>query len=192
MVTRLQKRGSNVINPLNPGEASQLKADMAQNLKEFLNADLERVADNNEHLAGSAKKLQDINREYSALSNIYTAVEQRGWKENAGNVSGKGLLSTALGHGSIAAGVAGAAMGHPAALAAPLAVKAAEQLPALRRTATQVLRTANDKIAQLAQRASQGDVHAQALLRAIHTSPEIMAKLAAIHAHSASELGNGG
>jgi hypothetical protein len=185
MVTRLQARGSNVINPLNPGEAVQLKADLAKNLKEFLNADLERLADNHDDLTDAAKQIMAINREYSALANIQKAVEQRGWKENDGGHSTKGHLASAIGAGvgalagsAIPIPVVGHALG--AVVGAGAGMKAQAVATGGRMAATQALANAQQRMQSLAQRAATGDMKAKALLDMIQNSPDVAAKFAAL------------
>lgn len=105
VVTRLQKRGTDVINALNPGESSQMKADMAKMMKGFIDADLEIAAENSPKVAKAVAEIQQINKEYSALATMHTAIEQRGWKEATGAVSGGGHVSKLFKHGGALAAV---------------------------------------------------------------------------------------
>jgi hypothetical protein len=98
MVTRLQSRAANVINPLNPGEAVIMKADMAGMMKRFLDAHLDAAAERAAETGDASVKaavdnIRQINTTYSALSNIQKAVEQRAWKEATGSTSMGGHVS---------------------------------------------------------------------------------------------------
>ena len=108
MVTRLQTRGSQVINPLNPGEASIMKADMASMLKTFLDSHLDAAAAGAPDVATAVANIRQINSTYSALANIQKAIEQRAWKEETNSKSLGGHLGQL---GQLLAGVVGAAHG---------------------------------------------------------------------------------
>jgi hypothetical protein len=105
MVTRLQKRGSNVINTLNPGEASQMKVDIARQMYDFLDSHLDQAAAQGDPAVIQAvQNIRDINPRYSALMNIRKAIEQRGWKEQTGAKSLAQVAGDTVKH----AGTAGA------------------------------------------------------------------------------------
>lgn len=108
MVTRLQTRGSQVINPLNPGEASIMKADMAGMLKEFIDGHLDAAAAGAPDVATAVANIRQINSTYSALANIQKAIQQRAWKEATGSTSMGGHLQHL---GQLLGGVVGASHG---------------------------------------------------------------------------------
>lgn len=87
LVTRLQTRGSQVINPLNPGEATLMKGELASMTKKFLDSHLDAAAFDNPKMTAVVKGIREVNTTYSALSNIKKAIDQRGEKEATGSMS---------------------------------------------------------------------------------------------------------
>jgi hypothetical protein len=192
-VSHLQKEGTNGTRTIMDMKAAQAaKMKLGTNLRDFLMSDLEALAERHPDAGISVEKLAANNREYSALANIQDAVESRFWKENAGNSSGKGHAAQLIGAG-IGALAGGAipipGVGHAigAAVGGAVGAKAASGLAGAGQSATKTLANAHSKIAELAARAAAGDVHAKALLHAIHGSPQIMSRLAGLHAHSLTE-----
>lgn len=138
MVTQLQKRGTKTLDTLHPGESSEVKADIAQALREWLVDDLTRVAGRFKAAPGSkalavpgttdltkdAEALFKGWRTYSNTAKIRDAVEERIWKERGGRTSGKGHIATAVG-GMVGSGI-GAGIGGPigAAIGAPIGAAA--------------------------------------------------------------------
>lgn len=127
VVTRLQKRGTQVINPLNPGESSIMKSDMAKMMFNVIDAHLDRAAEiGGADVAKAVGEIRKINTTYSALSNMLKAVEQRGINESSGSTSMGGHVMKALkGAGLLTAGqqaMHGNFGGAAAALAAPAAL----------------------------------------------------------------------
>jgi hypothetical protein len=158
MVTRLQTRGSQVINPLNPGEASQMKADIAGFLKGFLDSHLDVAAEQSPATAAAVKAIYDINPVYSALKNMMKAVEQRAQKEGTGSVSMGGNLKHLLTHG--AGGAAAAMLLHgnlPGAAVTGAGALLASQAPRLARGATTAM-------ANLERAVAAGNPKARALM----------------------------
>jgi hypothetical protein len=124
MVTQLQKRGTKTLDTLHPGEATEVKADVADVLRNFLVDDLNRVAQKNPALAGDAKELFTGWRKYSNTAKIRDALEERFWKEKGGRTSGKGHVATAIGS-MVGTGI-GTAIGGPVGgiIGAPLGAAA--------------------------------------------------------------------
>lgn len=98
-VTRLQTRGSQVINPMNPGEASIMKADLAHMMFEFLDRDLEAAGRASPEVRAAVDQIREVNKRYSALSNINKAIEQRGLKEQTGGKSATKIATDVISHG---------------------------------------------------------------------------------------------
>ena len=124
MVTQLQKRGTKTLDTLHPGESTEVKADVANALRNFLVDDLNRVAKANPGLSKDATELFQGWRKYSNTAKIRDAVEERLWKEKAGNTSIKGGIASTLG-GMVGGGI-GASVGGPvgAVIGAPIGAAA--------------------------------------------------------------------
>ena len=167
MVTRLQTRGSQVINPLNPGEASQMKADMATMMKGFIDAHLDVAAEQDAGVRAAVDGIRAINTTYSALKNMYKAVEQRGWKEATGSTSMGGHL-TSLFHGGGTAGALLMAMhgNVPGAAAALAAGHLVPKLPV-------AVRAGNSLLAQLARAVQAGNPKAIALMKSMQAARSV-------------------
>jgi hypothetical protein len=132
IVTRLQTRGTEVINALNPGESSVMKADMAKMMKGVLDAHLDIAAEEGgEQVAKAVNSIRDLNSKYSALATMTQAVEQRGQKEATGAMSMGGHVNKLIHHGGMAgAGLSllhGNIPGAAMSLAAPYAIPAAQK-----------------------------------------------------------------
>lgn len=167
MVTRLQTRGSQVINPLNPGEASKMKADMATMLKGFIDSHLDVAAEQSPQAAAAVSSIYDINRTYSALKTMTKAIEDRAWKESTGSTSGTGYLKQLFGHGGIAAAAPLAMAGHlPAAAAALVSGALVPKIPA-------AARAANSMLANLQRAAQAGNPRALRVLASLRTAQQI-------------------
>lgn len=183
-VTRLQQKAV-------PLEETSIKTNVAMKVRDLLNNTIEAAADNHPKLAKEAEALFENNRMFSATARIRDAVEERLVKENAGVTSGKGHLAHAI--GAAVGGVAGGAIpipivGHAAGAAVGSAVAGKVQagLGGARQAATAQLAKATERLTQLAQRAQAGDQTAAAILHAVHNSPDVLAKLAGLHAQSLS------
>lgn len=158
MVTRLQTRGSQVINPLNPGEASIMKADMATFLKGFLDSHLDVAAEQGPEVAQAVKAIYDINPVYSALKNMTKAVEQRAQKETTGSISTGGHLKSLFQHAGVGGALLSLSHGNvPGAVASLAAAAASSKAP-------QAIRGANTALATLQRAAEAGNPRARALL----------------------------
>lgn len=138
MVTRLQTRGTEVINALNPGESSKMKVDMAKMMKGFIDSHLDIAAEEGGPAVKKAvDEIRAINTRYSALANITRAVEQRGEKEATGGMSATGHFDRLFKHGGALAAVPMALHGNiPGALATAALPHALPALGAARRAAT--------------------------------------------------------
>lgn len=194
MVTRLQKRGTEVINALNPGESSQMKADMAGMMKTFIDGHLDVAAEQSPQVAHAVDQIRDINKQYSALASMTNAIEQRQWKEVTGGKSAEAHLGglvhkagnmAALGaflHGNIPTAVAAAAaphlspaleqMKHGAVSKTSEAVRSPGYPAAIQRLAEAARAATNaaDFVAQ-AVRAGMGPAAARRIYEAAHPLP---------------------
>jgi len=175
--TALQKIGFKTVDPLNPGLNTQVKRDMGNMVRDFVNEHVMQVLGGEDH-----SRLLSLNKRMNAWLGVGTVAEARAEKAAAGSMSGRGLLHGALGHGSITAGVTGAMMGHPAALALPLTVKALEKAPAAIRGVTNVAAKADARLAQVAAAAKAGNPFAQALVSRIQQAPGGLARMSALEA----------
>lgn len=163
MVTRLQTRGSQAINPLNPGEATIMKADMAQLLKGVLDEHLDAAAAAAPDVATAVNNIRQINSTYSALANIQKAIEQRGWKEMTGSTSLGGHLGKLADLGGLGAAALGLA--HGGSLPGAIATAAlAHYAPGAARTLTH---EGNRVLADIAAKAAAGQPTAELVAHAI-------------------------
>ena len=78
------------------------------------------------------------------------------------------------------AGLAGAAMGHPAALLAPVATKVLGQAPAAIRGATRAAAGIDRRLKAVADAAASGNPFAQQLMAKIKAAPGGIARVAAL------------
>ncbi len=163
MVTRLQTRGSQVINPLNPSEATIMKNDMAQMMKGFIDAHLDRAAEEGGEAGKAAvDSIRDLNKQYSAYKNMQKAVEQRSWKEDTGSKSVGGHLATMFQHGGALAAVPMLLHGNvPGAIGS---VVAGHVIP---KYAPKVAAGATAMLATLAREAEAGNPKAVHLLKTL-------------------------
>lgn len=174
-ITRLQTRGSQVINPLNPGEASIMKADMASMMKTFLDAHLDVAAEAAPDVATAVANIRQINSTYSALANIQKAIQQRAWKEATGSTSMGGHFQKLLGHGGLGAAGLMALHGNiPGAVATAIASQVAPKVghamvtggnEILARIATEA--AAGRPVAQLARAAIEQGIPRAAITRVV-------------------------
>ncbi len=173
MVTRLQTRGSQVINPLNPGEASIMKQDMGKLMKGFIDEHLTMPAEAAPEVIQAVKAIKDINRTYSGLKTIEKAVLQRGEKEAVGATSLKGHGFNLLGHGgALGAGLMVAHGNIPGAIASVALPKVLEKgLPAAQKFGREAAGGANALMQRLQEAAAQGNPWAKAQLAAAQASP---------------------
>ena len=160
-ITRLQSRASLTINPLNPGEDSIIKADMASMLKRYLDAHLDIAAEGAPDVATAVNNIRQINTTYSALANIRKALEQRGWKEATGSKSMGGHFGVL---GTIGAGALG--FGHMGPAGAISAAALAHFAPGAARALSH---EGNAALARLAQAAASGAPTAHLAAYAIQT-----------------------
>jgi len=170
----LQERGSESIDRLNPGVATQAKRYLGSTVRDIVNEHVESALG-----AADAEKLKAANARMASLYRLDDVLAERADKEAAGRMSGRGLLEQTLGHGSlVGAGVLamhGNIPGAVAAAAAPVALKAA---PAAIRTATRGLAHADELLKQVAISAASGNPWAQAQLRLLRSTPQGLARLA--------------
>lgn len=187
MVTRLQKRGSNVINTLNPGEASELKTELGKMMKGILDNNMDAAAENVPGLAKNVEAIRKLNSDYSAIATMAKSIEQRGWKESTGNTSGHGLFANLFAHGGTAGAVAMAAHGNlPGAAGVLAATHVLPRLPAARRAATSGL-------ARLQEAAASGNPRAVKLLSGIRVGQQAgTAAAGAVGAASNGTVATGG
>jgi hypothetical protein len=172
MVTRLQQRGSQVINPLNPGEASQMKQDMGALMKQFIDQHLTMPEGAAPEAKAAVAAIKEINKTYSGLKTIEKAVEQRGQKEAVGGTSLKGHGFNLLGHGgALGAGLMVAHGNIPGAVASLALPKVLEKAPMAGRAITGAAVKANTMIEALTNAAAQGNPWAKAQLAAMQSVP---------------------
>ncbi len=173
MVTRLQQRGSQVINPLNPGESSIMKRDMGDMLKRFIDEHLSIPADAAPEFKQAVTAIKEINKTYSGLKTIEKAVRQRGMNETTGSESLKSKFSSLLGHGGMLG--AGLALAHGniagAAIAGLGPTVLEKGLPAARKLGQEATLGANSLVERLTQAAAQGNPWAKAQLAAAQAAP---------------------
>lgn len=168
MVTRLQTRGSQVINPLNPGEASIMKQDMGNMMKEFIDAHLDIASDAAPEVQNAVKAIRDINKTYNGLKTVEKALLQRGEKEATGGTSLAGHGFNLLGHGGmLGAGMMAAHGNIPGAVAAVALPKVIQKAPAIARAGTKLAAGADAMLSSLRNAAEAGNPWAQAQLRAM-------------------------
>lgn len=137
MVTKLQRTGTKITDALNPGDASQVKADIAKFMKGFIDSHLDVAAEQSPEAALAVRGIYEINPIYSALRNMSKAIEQRAQKEGTGSPSVGGALKTLLTHGAGGGTVAMLLHGNlPGALALGAGSLLAHQAPKLARGAT--------------------------------------------------------
>lgn len=167
MVTRLQTRGSQVINPLNPGEASQMKADLAGFLKGFLDSHLDVAAEQSPAAAKAVESIRALNSTYSALRNMTKAIEQRGWKEATGSTSTAGHLQGLFQHAGTGGALLMAAHGNiPGAVAALASGALVPKIPL-------AARAANAALANVQRAAAAGNPNALRLLRSLQVAQKV-------------------
>lgn len=158
MVTKLQKSGTKITDALNPGDASQVKADIAKFMKGFIDSHLDVAAEQSPEAAAAVRGIYEINPVYSALRNMSKAVEQRAQKEGTGSPSVGGALKSLLTHG--AGGATAAMLLHgnlPGAAATATGALLTTQAPKIARGATASL-------ASLQRAAQAGNPKARALI----------------------------
>lgn len=177
--TALQKIGFKTVEPLNPGLQTQVKRDMGNLVRDFVNDHVMQTLGTEDH-----GKLLELNKRMNAWLGVGTVAAARAEKEMAGNMKVGGTLSHLIGHGSMAAGALGAVMGHPGALAIPLAAKAVEYAPAAARTATRAAAEVDSRLASVVQAAAAGNPWAQRMVATLRQTPGGIARIAALERQS--------
>ena len=173
--TALQKIGFKTVDPLNPGLSTQVKRDMGNMVRDFVNDHVMQTLGGEDH-----STLLSLNKRMNAWLGVGTVAEARAEMERAGRISGRGGIAEMLGHGSMMAGLAGAAMGHPAALLAPVATKVLGQAPAAIRGATRAAAGIDRRLKAVADAAASGNPFAQQLMAKIKAAPGGIARVAAL------------
>lgn len=180
--TTLQERGSDTIDRLNPGVASQVKKEMGSIVRNYVNDHVESVLGSED-----ADALKALNRRTTSLYRIDDVLADRENKEAAGRVNGKGLVNTLIGHGgAVGAGLMALHGNIPGAAAALAIPKILEKAPAVGRLATRGLANADQLLSKIAQAADQGNPWAQRQLQLLRSSPQGVARLAALQAGAPS------
>jgi hypothetical protein len=167
--------GSDAIDKLNPGIQTQVKRDLGNSIRDFVNKE---VADT---LGGEeASRLMGLNKRMNAWLGIGSVADARVEKAAAGKLSGRGLLGDLASKGStIAGGLTAIATGNPLPLLAPLGAKALEHAPALGRRALSAVGRADARIRAVAQQAAAGNPFAKSMLARLQATPDGAARIAA-------------
>jgi len=174
--TALQKIGFKTVDPLNPGLQTQVKRDMGNMVRDFVNEHVMKTLGGEDH-----SRLLTLNKRMNAWLGVGTVAAARAEKEAAGRVSLTGAGHKLLGHGSLlGAGISLAHGNIPAAAASYLLPKAVEHAPAAIRTATRAAAGVDARLKSVAEAAAGGNPFAQSLLARIRGMPGGVARLAAL------------
>lgn len=161
VVTQLQTRATDVLGGLTPGETAKAKAEFAAVLKDYLDSHLDVAGGKSALAEQSVKAIRELNKRYSAVATMLSAIQQRGWKEATGSVTGKGLAGGLLKKGTLIGAGAMAMHGNiPGAIGSLAMHQVVDHLP-------QMVRGGNAKLAQLAALAEQGNPGALKILAAV-------------------------
>lgn len=174
VASRLEERGSDTIDRLNPGPATQAKRELASTTREFLNKHAGNVLGPEDRAT-----LEDLNRRHASLGKIDKTLEEREQKEIAGRLSGEGRGAKAL----KGLGYVGAAALAPHAMLPALGAAAAPTIlengaPLLRHGVT---RGTNSLLAKIAEAAAGGNPWAQRQMAMLRQVPGGLARIAALH-----------
>jgi len=174
--TALQKIGFKTVDPLNPGLQTQVKRDMGNMVRDFVNGHVMQTLGGEDH-----SKLLGLNKRMNAWLGVGTVAAARAEKEAAGRVSMGGHASKLLGHGSLLGAAALAAHGNIAGAVAAYALpKAIEHGPAAARAVTRGVAAVDTRLKAVADAAAAGNPFAQKLLAGIRQAPGGAARLAAL------------
>ncbi len=173
--TALQRIGFKTVDPLTPGLSTQVKRDMGNMVRDFVNEHVMQTLGGEDH-----EKLLSLNKRMNAWLGVQTMVGDRASKAQAGGMSLGGTGHGLLQHGSLTAGITGAMMGHPAALALPVAAKAIQYAPAAIRGTTRAVAKVDTRLKAVADAAQAGNPFAKQLVATLSQTPEGAARLAAL------------
>lgn len=174
--TALQNIGFRTIDPLNPGLQTQVKREIGNSVRDFVNDHVMRTLGGEDH-----SRLLSLNKRMNAWLGVGTVAQARAEKEAAGRISGRGLVGELAGRGSMVASAVGAlATGNPAVLLAPLGAKALEQAPAAARVAARGAAKIDARLKAVADAAAAGNPFAARLLATIQQTPGGIARVAAL------------
>jgi hypothetical protein len=155
--TTLQDRGSDTIDRLNPGVASQAKKLLGSTTRDFVNAHVENVLG-----ADDASALRALNAKTTSLYRIGDVVAARAEKEAAGKMSGKGLVSDVTHKMGLLAAIPQMATNPVHAAMTVAAPYALDHLAAAPRMATVAAVKSNQLLQQLVSSAQRGNPWATA------------------------------
>jgi hypothetical protein len=136
-------------------------------MKSFIDSHLDVAAEQSPGAKMAVDGIRQLNTTYSALKNMYKAVEQRGWKEATGSTSTQGHLTSLFQHGGLAGAGAMALHGNiPGAVASLAAGHLIPKLPV-------ALRAGNSALADLHRAVQAGNPRAIALVRAVQAARSV-------------------
>lgn len=174
--TALQKIGFKTVDPLNPGLHTQVKRDLGNMVRDFVNQHVMRTLGDEDHT-----RLLDLNKRMNAWLGVGTVAAARAEKEMAGRMSLGGTAHQLLGHGGALGAVMMAAHGNiPGAVAAYALPKVLEHRGALARVATRGAAGVDARLKAVADAAAAGNPFAQRMLATLRGAPGGMARIAAL------------
>jgi len=181
--TALQKIGFKTVDPLNPGLQTQVKRDMGNMVRDFVNDHVMKTLGGDDH-----SRLLALNKRMNAWLGVGTVAAARAEKEAAGRVSMGGHASKLLGHGSLLGAAALAAHGNiPGAVAAYALPKVIEHAPAAARTAARGAAAIDARLKSVVEAASAGNPFAQRMLATLRQTPGGVARISALERQAGQE-----
>ena len=181
--TALQKIGFKTVDPLNPGLQTQVKRDMGNMVRDFVNDHVMKTLGGEDHT-----RLLALNKRMNAWLGVGTVAAARAEKEMAGRMSLGGTAGKLLGHGSLlGAGLLAAHGNIPGAVAAYALPKVLEHAPAAARAATRGAAAVDNRLQAVAQAAAAGNPFAQRMLATIRGTPGGAARIAALERQSGGQ-----
>lgn len=192
MVTGLQTRSVQALGGLTPGETARAKAEFAAIVKDYLDSHLDAAGGRSGLTDEAVKQIRAVNKTYSALSTMLAAIQQRGWKEATGSVTGKGIAGGLLKKGTMLGAGAMALHGNiPGAIGALATHQVVEHLPA-------AVRAGNAQLARLTAGVQAGNPAAMKIMDAIQqahragTAGAASLGSSAVTTMGAADAGSGG
>jgi len=181
--TALQKIGFKTVDPLNPGLSTQVKRDMGNMVRDFVNGHVMTTLGNEDH-----SRLLALNKRMNAWLGVGTVAAARAEKEMAGRMSLGGTAGKLLGHGSLlGAGLLAAHGNIPGAVGAYLLPKAIEHAPAAARTATRTAAAVDARLKSVVEAAAAGNPFAQRMVATLRGTPGGIARIAALERQSGQQ-----
>lgn len=174
--TALQKIGFRTVDPLNPGLQTEVKREIGNSVRNFVNDHVMQTLGGEDH-----GRLLSLNKRMNAWLGVGTVAAARAEKEAAGRLSGKGLIDELGGRGSmVASGLTAIATGSPLPLLAPLGAKALANRGPVVRAAARGASKIDARLKAVADAAAGGNPFAAQLLRTIQQTPGGIARVAAL------------